>query len=230
VVPAPPHHGVGSFSAWVAESCSAGSRVLNVGAGTNRSGELHAVTRRPPYLVGVDPDPSVLDNPSLHERHQMSLEEFASDHEEQFDVAFAVYVLEHVSAPDAFVTSCARLLRPGGRFFALTLNMHQSFGLVTWAASRTGTCDRLLSLLKPGHVIERYHFPTEYRLNSIRTVSGHLRAAGFRAVEFRCYDDARRYQWYLPAGARWLAPAYSRLAYAVGSPELMGHLSFRAVK
>jgi hypothetical protein len=43
----------------------------------------------------------------------------------------------------------------------------------------------------------------------------------------RCYDATDRYQWYLPSGLQWFPPAYTRFAYAVGRPGLMGHLTFR---
>src|SRR5688500_14734092 len=95
VVP-PPKDTVAGFAQWVAGSCASGMRTLNIGAGKNLSGGLRPVMRRMTYMVGVDPDPSIHDNPSLHERHQMSLEAFAADHEGEFDVALAVYVLEHV--------------------------------------------------------------------------------------------------------------------------------------
>lgn len=74
------------------------------------------------------------------------------------------------------------------------------------------------------------HFRTEYRLNAVGRISRHLESAGFCSVEFRCYDQTARYAWYLPSGARWFPAAYTRFAYAVGSPQLMGHLSFRAVR
>jgi SAM-dependent methyltransferase len=229
VVP-PPRQGVRSFVSWVAESCGPGARVLDIGAGCNLSGSLRPLLRQTPYLVGVDPDESILDNPCLDERHMMSMEDFATDHAGQFDAAFAIYVLEHVCHPREFVAACARVLKPGGSLFALTLNMHQYFGLLTWASTRIGLSDRILERLKTRSVVAAYHFPTQYRLNSIRTVSHHLDGAGFRSMEFRCYDDTPRYGWYLPAGARWFAPVYSRAAYAIGSPELMGHICFRAEK
>jgi SAM-dependent methyltransferase len=229
IVP-PPRRGVRSFASWVAESCGPDARVLDIGAGCNLSGPLRPLVRQEPYLVGVDPDESILRNPCLDERHQMSMEDFATDHAEQFDAAFAIYVLEHVCHPPEFIAACARVLKPGGSLFALTLNMHQYFGLLTWASTRVGLSDRILERLKTPSVVAAYHFPTQYRLNSIRTVSHHLDAAGFSSVDFRCYDDTSRYGWYLPAGARWFAPVYTRTAYAIGSPELMGHLSFRAVK
>ena len=227
VVP-PPKDTVAGFAQWVAESCGSGMRTLNIGAGKNLSGGLRPVTRRMTYMVGVDPDPSIHDNPSLHERHQMSLETFATDHAAEFDIAFAVYVLEHVAAPAAFMAACARVLKPGGSLFALTLNRCQYFGLLTWASTRLGASDWLLARLKPPDVIAQYHFVTEYRLNSIRKVSRRLEQAGFRAVEFRCYDAPDRYRWYLPSVLHWFPDVYSKAAYVVRRPSLMGHLSFRA--
>lgn len=226
----PPRHGVGNFARWVAQSCEPGAHVLNIGAGKNLSGALKPLRRRSPYLVGVDPDASIMRNRSLEERHQASVEEFAAGHEEKFDVAFAIYVLEHVRDPEAFVSACARVLKPGGSLFALTVNVRQYFGLLTWAATRLGVSDGLLARLKSQAVVEAYHFPTQYRLNSVRTVSRHLERAGFDSVDFRCYDDTGRYEWYLPRAVRWFPPAYTRAAYAIGSPALMGHLTFRAVK
>jgi SAM-dependent methyltransferase len=229
-VVAPPRHGVGSFATWVAASCEPGAHVLNIGAGKNLSGGLRPLRRRAPYLVGVDPDAAVHENESLEERYQSSLEDFAPAHEEKFDTAFAVYVLEHVEDPQAFVASCARVLKPGGSLFALTLNVRQYFGLFTWATTRLGLSERLLERLKGRDVMEAYHFPTQYRLNSVPTVTRHLADAGFGSAEFRLYDDTKRYQWYFPQPLRWFPEAYTRTVYALGSPHLMGHLTFRAVK
>jgi len=78
--------------------------------------------------------------------------------------------------------------------------------------------------------VHEHHFPTEYRLNSARALRRHCGAAGFTSLELRCYDATDRYQWYLPPGLRWFPPAYTRLAYAVGRPGLMGHLTFRATR
>ncbi|QJD17214.1 bifunctional 2-polyprenyl-6-hydroxyphenol methylase/3-demethylubiquinol 3-O-methyltransferase UbiG [Paracoccus sanguinis] len=41
---------------------------------------------------------------------------------ERFDVVLALEIVEHVADPQAFVTTCARLLRPGGLLVASTLN------------------------------------------------------------------------------------------------------------
>lgn len=64
----------------------------------------------------------------------------------------------------------------------------------------------------------------------MRTLRRQMDAAGFRSVDFRCYDETARYDWYLPGGLHWVAPAYTRPAYGIVRGCLMGHLSLRAVK
>jgi len=227
VVP-PPRNTVRHFARWVAESCDTGTPVLNVGAGANVSGPLQPVFRRSPYLVGVDPDGAIEQNASLAERHRMHLEEFAEDHEGKFDVVFSVYVLEHITDPASFAAACARVLRPGGEWFGLTLNVRQYFGAATWAASRLNAADWLLHRLKGDDLVHDHHFPTVYRFNSVSAIRRHCAGAGFDRLDVRAYDATRRYQWYLPPALQWFPPAWTRMAYAVGSPSLMGHLSFRA--
>ena len=229
VVP-PPSHAVRSLGRWVAQSLTSSSQVLNIGAGSNLSGALDPVRRKAGRVVGVDPDASIWENEHLDERHQASLEEFAPDHAGEFDVAVAVFVLEHVADPEAFTAACARTLRPGGLFFALTVHKYQYFGLTTWATTRLHVNDWLLRHLKPQDVVAGYHFPTEYRMNSPAQCSRHLQRSGFGAVEFRMYDKQDLYAWYLPDRLKPLAPAWTTLAYKLNSPWLMGTLSFRAVR
>lgn len=40
----------------------------------------------------------------------------------QFDVVLAMEIIEHVPAPEDFLSSCTRLLRPGGLLFLATIN------------------------------------------------------------------------------------------------------------
>ncbi len=229
VVP-PPKRGVNRYARWVARACSPGDRVLNIGAGSGLSGALKPVLRQRPYLVGIDPHLSIHANATLDERHQQSLEQFAATDPKPFDVALSVYVLEHVEEPEAFVSAAARVLRPGGSLFGLTLNMYQYFGFATWAATRVGLSEWLLRRVKEEELVRQYHFTTQYRLNSISCITRHLAAAGFASVEFRCFDETARYAWYLPLRTRGFATAYTKMAYAIGSPWIMGHLSFRATR
>jgi SAM-dependent methyltransferase len=158
----------------------------------------------------------------------MPLEEFAASNAGRFDVVLSIYVIEHVSDPAAFAAASARVLRPGGDWFGLTLNVRHYFGGTTWAMSRIGAADWLLHRLEGDRVGHEHHFPPEYRLNSVRALRRVCADAGFSRLEVRCYDATERYRWYLPGGLQWFAPAWTTFAYAVGRPGLMGHLTFRA--
>lgn len=200
-----------------------------MGGGCNASGEFPLIRQRAGQLVVVDPSSRVQGNSSADERYQATLEEFAPNHAGLFDVAFAVFVLEHVADPPEFTQAVARVLKPGGTFMAITLNQWHYFGLATWATSRMGVNDWLLRRVRDPRQVAEYHFRTEYRINSICSVSKHLERAGFSSVEFRMWDLPRMYQPYLPGPLRGLANGWNRAAYRLGSPNLMGHLTCRAV-
>jgi SAM-dependent methyltransferase len=232
-VTAAPRRGVPGFGAWVAQSCPPGATVLNIGGGQNLSGQLRPLRRRAGCLVGVDPDASICENPTLDEFHQQTLEDFATTHAGCFDLAFSVFVLEHVHDPMPFTRACARVLRPRGVLMGITVNKWQYFGLCTWAATRLGLADRLLPMVRreghvAGHVEGHRHFPTQYRCNSVRTLTRLLDEAGFSRAEFRCWDLPRMYEPYLPGPLRGFARRYNRVAYGLERPNLMGHITFRA--
>jgi len=223
-----PTGAVGSFARWVAEECPRDARVLNIGAGSNLSGALTPIRRRAGVLVGVDPDPAISNNVTLDEGHCQTLEEYAATGPQPFDLAFSVFVLEHVQDPTAFTDACARVLRPGGVLMGMTVNMWHYFGLATWAATRAGVADRLLPHLRPQSQVDRYHFATEYRINTIRAMMRHLDNSGFDEVQFRCWDLPSMYEPYLPGPVRGVARLYNKAVYRIGSPHLMGHITFRA--
>lgn len=223
-------HPVHEFACWVSESCQPGARVLEVGAGTHHSGALKPLRARRPHLVAIDPDPAVLDNPVADERVVADAEGYAASSPQPFDLAFAVYVLEHVTDPQAFVDACARLLRPGGSFFALTLNIQHYFGATTWALSRLHVEEQVLHRLHAEAPHAHHHCRTEYRLNSVRALVRAAEGAGFSAVEIRCFEAPTNYAWYLPRGTGWIAPMWTRAVYRAGLPSLMGHLSVRLVR
>ena len=229
VTPAP-QRPVAWFGRWVAEAITPGAAVLNIGGGCNTSGRHPRIRRRAARLVTVDPSGRIHADSDADERHQMTLEEFAGDHEEEFDIAFAVFVLEHVAHPREFAEAAAHVLRPGGSFFALTPNQLHYFGLATWLANRLKVEEPLLRALRDHGTVEGYHVPTEYRLNSIRTVGKQFGRAGFASVELKMWDLPRMFEPYLPGPTKAFAKGWSKVAYRTQRPNLMGHLSLRATK
>jgi SAM-dependent methyltransferase len=205
-----------------------GACVLNIGAGSNKSGELKAVRQRAGLVVGIDQSPRIHENQHVDERHQQGLEMFAEDHADEFDLAFSVFVLEHVRDPERFVAACAQVLKPGGTLMGLTVNAWHYFGALTWAATRLGISDWLLPRVRHDVHTEDYHYPTQYRLNTIPALSRLLAESGFRAAEFRMWDLPSLYKPYLPRPAHGLASAWHRGVYRWEQPRLMGHLTFKA--
>ena len=95
-----------------------------------------------------------------------------------FDLVTSSWVMEHVETPVIFMREVSRVLRPAGRFVALTVNARH---YVSWAA-------RLLHLL-PHRVTQelirwlygRSHhdtFPTRYRLNTVKELRHIARSNG----------------------------------------------------
>ena len=76
---APPRRAVAWFGRWVAQSLPEDACVLNIGAGSNKSGDLELVRRRAGCVVGIDQSPRIHENEHVDERHQQCLEVFAED-------------------------------------------------------------------------------------------------------------------------------------------------------
>ena len=80
-------------------------------------------------VTGIDPG---RDNIEIARRHaeeqglsidyRQTLAEELADSGAQFDVVTAMEVVEHVTDVSAFIATCCTLVRPGGLFFAATLN------------------------------------------------------------------------------------------------------------
>jgi SAM-dependent methyltransferase len=130
----PPRRAVGWFDRWVAQSMPVGAAAFNIGAGANWSCDLERVRTRAGRLVGVvDPSDRIRHSMRVDERYQQSLEQFAPGHPGEFDLAFSVFVVEHVADPDGFARSAAQVLKPGGTLMGLTVNKWHYFGFTTWA-------------------------------------------------------------------------------------------------
>jgi SAM-dependent methyltransferase len=116
-------------------------------------------------VVGVDLDPRVMQNPLLDEGVVADITDlpFADN---SFDLAFSIFVLEHLPDPAKMVRELRRVLRPGGLFLAITPNRYHYVAMISaltpvsfhkWFNKRRGRA-------------EDDTFPTCYRLNSRRDV------------------------------------------------------------
>ena len=82
-----------------------------------------------PTVVGLDPSATNIEVARLHagesglaiDYRAATAEDLAADGE-AFDAVLAMEVVEHVADRDAFIATCAGLVKPGGLFFAATIN------------------------------------------------------------------------------------------------------------
>lgn len=182
-----PESGAGGFSAIdgtvifytrIAALLRPETTVLDLGAGRGRAHvddpvsfrrSLMDLRGRCAKVIGADPDPAVLANPSLDEAVVMPSPEAVPLPDACVDLILADHVLEHVADPAAFAAECARLLRPGGWLCARTPNR---WGLVATAslAIPARLHAAVLARAQPHRRAEDV-FPTCYRLNTRRALA-----------------------------------------------------------
>jgi SAM-dependent methyltransferase len=224
----PPHtEQFAELREWIDATYPGPISVLDVGGGGSFYDFPAGLRSRARRIVGVDPDPGILQRPWLDESHQALVEEYAPTSNERFDVAICVYVVEHVVAPGPFLEAVRSRLEPWGSCFGVTPNLWHYFGLASAVAAKAGVEDWVLRQVRPEDLIEAYHSPVQYRLNTVRRIRDTARDAGFQTAQFRVLEQAGMFETYFPSRLRWAPRAYSRMINALERPELFGTLLFR---
>ena len=174
----------------VAKLVRPGSRWLDVGCGRNvfpSNPRLVAnLAARCGLLMGVDPDPTIRENPHIHERFEGCVEDIPADR--TFDVVTLRMVAEHIARPSETISALARVTRPGARIVIYTVDrwspvplitkmvpfrLHHVFKRLLWGSERKDT------------------FPVVYAMNSRTTLAQLLGAGGFHESYFAILDDCR---------------------------------------
>lgn len=215
------------LAGWVLSAAPSSCSLLDVGGGGGFYDFPALLRDGVERMVGVDPDPGVERRPWFDEAHTQTVEEYAPESHERFDVATCVYVVEHVEDPPAFLHAVHHLLRPGGSCFGVTPNLWHYFGLTSAVTSRAHLDEWLLHKLRSEELIEEYHSPLRYRMNSASSLCRMAYEAGFRDVEFRSLEQAGMFETYFPDRLRWWPRAYSGLLNKAGWSQLFGTLLFR---
>lgn len=104
------------YEALVAGLIAPGSHWLDIGCGRELFASNHQLSRslqqRCARLVGLDPDPTLQENPWVHEKIALAIDAFEGD--ASFDVVTMRMVAEHIAEPEACVARIAAALKPGG--------------------------------------------------------------------------------------------------------------------
>jgi ubiquinone/menaquinone biosynthesis C-methylase UbiE len=193
-------------------------RWLDVGCGRapfpNNLALSADLAARCPHLVGVDPDENVHENSFVHQRFQLLLEHYSPS--EQFDLISARMVVEHVTKPEEFVNSLARLAAPGAIVVIFTVNSRSASALL---AQLTPMAVHHWAKWRLWRVDEGDTFPTVYKMNRQATLKRLMEAARFKEVMFEVLADASL-AWRLPKLRRFELAAFRMMkACRIPYPE-----------
>jgi ubiquinone/menaquinone biosynthesis C-methylase UbiE len=161
--------------------------VLDLGAGRGAVPQMD-FRGRVQQVIGIDPDPRVVDNPYLDQGIAGTGESMPFP-DASFDLVVCDNVLEHISEPAAVLREVARVLKPGGRFIAKTPNRRHYMPLVA-RLTPTGF-HRLFNRLR-GRA-ESDTFRTRYRMNTPRALARLARAAGLEVQDIRLVEGRPEY-------------------------------------
>ena len=149
-----------------------GSQAADVGCGGGILAE--SLAEKGSNVTGIDVAPKVLATARLHlhesgfdvDYREITVEDFAAERPEAFDVVTCMEMLEHVPDPASIIESVAALLKPGGNAFFSTLNRTP----LAFALGIVGA-EHIARLLPRGtHRYDRFIKPSE--------MSAWLRSAG----------------------------------------------------
>ena len=203
--------------------------LLDIGCGAGFDDEerfQHEFADACKRMIGVEPDPAVPVAKCFDDVHRTLLED-ARLPDESVDVAWSVMVLEHVAQPEKFFAEVHRVLRPGGVFWAFTVDSRHYFVKLTRLLSLLRLKELYLQRLHGEGGTEPFrHYPTVYRCNSPATVR--RVAKSFTRMEFGNLMRVGQLDYYLPAAVRPVFHGIDRMLVAGGRPGAL--LTIRLTK
>jgi ubiquinone/menaquinone biosynthesis C-methylase UbiE len=162
-----------------------GMKVLDAGCGRTR-GCTRAAPLEEIYIMGVDIDPNVDENPRCNETMICDLSRHLPLPDASFDIVHCRWVIEHLENPLQTLREFARILKPGGYVLALTSNL---FHYAMIAARIT---PYWFHLWWQGNQ-EREPFPTYYRANSKRKLHRLCKDAGLQVKRLELFEGLPSY-------------------------------------
>lgn len=154
-----------------------GKKILDVGCGGGLLSE--ALAREGADVVALDLSSELIEIAKLHlyeskvkvDYRLQSVESLAEEMAGQFDAVTCMEMLEHVPDPSSILRACEKLLKPGGKLFASTLNRTPA----AFAVAIVGA-EYLANLLPKGtHEYQKFIKPSE--------LASWCRAEGFNVVD-----------------------------------------------
>jgi SAM-dependent methyltransferase len=197
------------FGSLIANDPRVRGRVLDIGCGAGLHRSLEFINTTSSQVDGVEPGEDIERNRTITMRWHAPLEK-ATIPERAYDLAVAYNVVEHVSNPAAFLASVHRILKPGGRFWALTPNSRHIFSTLSRAAEVAGLKDAIAARNRSVN-----DYPAYYRMNSRRQLQRAITSIPLRITHAECVTASGWYKVYFPRWLHWTGHLYDTL---VGEP------------
>jgi SAM-dependent methyltransferase len=176
--------------------------------------------------IGVEPDPDVTLSPMFTQSHRCMFED-APILPGSVDVAFAVMVVEHLKTPEAFWGHVHEVLRPGGVFWAFTVDARHWFAKASLLAERINAKGLYFGLVYGRKPEQHYdNYPVHYRSNTPKQIES--LTAQFSARDYINFGKIGQMDHYLPRIVRPINHAVDRVMVRRGAPG--GNLAIRVVK
>lgn len=174
------------FEALVRRHLTPATRVLDIGCG--RGGVMELFWRDVRLPVGLDPDLESLRQrraafPAVNGRG-----ETLPFPEAVFEVVIAMWVLEHLPAPERVLAEVGRVLKPGGHLLFLTPNAHHPLLLANRFSWAFPAVQRLLVPKLYGRA-EADTFRVHYRANTLARLRALARAQGWQVASLLAVKD-----------------------------------------
>lgn len=186
--------------------------VLDIGCGRGIGRKLEpveAIKQRVAKLWGVEPDKSVEPPACFDQVWQETLED-ADIPDHSVDVAYSYFVIEHVVDPVGFAKKLARILKPGGVCISATVNRNCFFAQVSWLCHKLSIQDAVLTVLIGKPLVEEYHYPAVYQMNTRASLQALAHETGISRVDVT-YLESDEWLNYFPRPFRWCGHIARRL-------------------
>ena len=189
-------------------------RILDIGCGEGVGTDpalFQRVVKESDEFWGVEPDTSIKPREGVFTNFQHALFEEANIPDNSVDVAYSCMVMEHVQNPQAFMSKCYKVLKPGGTYIFLTVNGAHYFAMISNTLRMLKLDETVLRIARPGHVVDGYHYPTAYKFNRPGQIDRTCEALGFEKPRyvFAEHDGAKAY-FPGPTRVAWKALTWKR--------------------
>lgn len=104
------------------------------------------------------------------------------------------------------------------------------FAFIASKLGRIGLQSRVLRLIRPQELVDKYHYPARYLLNTPYKVRKLGSRYGFEACEFRYSERLDEFSCYFPGPSKSFPWLWEKMVQLTKQERLLGNLMGRMVK